>query len=155
MITSKASIPSIRLRTYQRPFVLHYTRILLSSSQKFERVLSGGLSTVPTFEVKANTSNFNLRLTRRTHFRSSLAARALCLETSKMDSIQPGTAETESTNAIGSPQPDGHTIPSLPANLGDYTFSTSRLRTLNDPTKTPLVLMACGSCQSRPCLRTL
>jgi hypothetical protein len=154
MIISKASIPSIKLRTYQRPSVLHYTRTLLSSTQKFQRVLSGGLSTTSAFEVKANTRKLNLRLTRETHLRSFLAARPLCLETLKMDSIQPGTAETGSTNAIGSPRPDGHTTPSLPASLEDYAFPTSRLRTLNDATKTPLVLMACGSCQSRPCLRT-
>lgn len=68
-----------------------------------------------------------------------------------MDSTQPGTARMGSPNVAGSPITDGHIIPSLPASLEDYTFPTGRLKTLNDSTKTPLVLMACGSCKLRPC----
>ena len=64
-----------------------------------------------------------------------------------MGSIQLRTAEGETSTAAGLPLTDEHIATHIPANVEDYSFPTSRLRTLRDSTKTPLVLMACGSCQ--------
>lgn len=65
---------------------------------------------------------------------------------SKMDSTPPTTARDTSSTAAGLPLTDEHIATHTPATLEDYSFPTDRLRTLNDKTKTPLVLMACGSC---------
>lgn len=40
---------------------------------------------------------------------------------------------------------NGHAVAETPASLANYSFPENRLKTLSDPTKTPLILMACGS----------
>lgn len=80
--------------------------------------------------------------------RGFTAAGLWCLRASKMNSDQPSTAGDRSFNAAGLPLTDEHIATHIPASVEDYSFPTNRLRTLSDSTKTPLVLMACGSCQS-------
>ena len=65
---------------------------------------------------------------------------------SKMDPTLPSTAGDPSSTAAGLPLTNEHIATHIPATVEDYSFPTDRLRTLNDTTKTPLVLMACGSC---------
>ena len=69
-----------------------------------------------------------------------------CFSTSKMDPTPPTTAGDTSSTAAGLPLTDEHIATHIPATVEDYSFPIDRLRTLNDSTKTPLVLMACGSC---------
>ncbi len=69
-----------------------------------------------------------------------------CFSASKMDANPPTTAGDTSSTAAGLPLTDEHIATHIPATVEDYSFPTDRLRTLNDSTKTPLVLMACGSC---------
>ena len=69
-----------------------------------------------------------------------------CFSASKMDPTTPTTAGDTSSTAAGLPLTDEHIATHIPVTVEDYSFPTDRLRTLNDSTKTPLVLMACGSC---------
>ena len=78
----------------------------------------------------------------------STSAGYSCCSASKMDPTPPTTAGDTSSTAAGLPLTDERIATHIPATLEDYSFPTDRLRTLNDTTKTPLVLMACGSCKS-------
>ena len=80
--------------------------------------------------------------------RNSTSVGFSCYSTSKMDLTPPTTAGDTSSTAAGLPLTDEHIATHIPATLEDYSFPIDKLRTLNDTTKTPLVLMACGSCQS-------
>lgn len=51
----------------------------------------------------------------------------------------------DSPKTDGVASPNGHAVIKTPASLANYSFPEARLKTLSDPTKTPLVLMACGS----------
>ena len=79
---------------------------------------------------------------------NSTSAGISCCSASKMDPSPPATAGDTSSTAAGLPLIDEHIATHIPATPEDYSFPTDRLRTLNDTTKTPLVLMACGSCES-------
>ena len=71
-----------------------------------------------------------------------------CFSASKMDLSPPTRAGDISSTAAGLALTDEQIATHIPATVEDYSFPTNRLRTLNDSTKTPLVLMACGSCKS-------
>lgn len=51
----------------------------------------------------------------------------------------------DSLRADGLATPNGHAVAATPASLANYSFPDSRLKTLSDPKKIPLILMACGS----------
>lgn len=51
----------------------------------------------------------------------------------------------DSPKTDGGASPNAHAAAATPASLANYTFPEGRLKTLSDSTKTPLVLMACGS----------
>ncbi|CAD6567776.1 MAG: hypothetical protein ASARMPRED_001136 [Alectoria sarmentosa] len=51
----------------------------------------------------------------------------------------------DSLKTDGVASPNAHAVAATPASLANYSFPESRLKTLNDSRKTPLVLMACGS----------
>lgn len=51
----------------------------------------------------------------------------------------------DSPKTDGMASPNGHAVIETPASLANYSFPEGRLKTLSDPTKTPLILMACGS----------
>lgn len=45
----------------------------------------------------------------------------------------------------GLASPNGRAVAATPASLANYTFPEGRLKILSDSTRTPVVLMACGS----------
>ena len=79
--------------------------------------------------------------------RDSTLAGLSCSSASKMNPSPPTRAGDTSSTAAGLPLTDEQIATHIPATVEDYSFPTDRLRTLNDSTKTPLVLMACGSCK--------
>lgn len=52
---------------------------------------------------------------------------------------------SDSPKTDGVASPNVHAAAATPASLANYSFPEGRLKTLSDSTKTPLVLMACGS----------
>ncbi|CAF9937277.1 hypothetical protein IMSHALPRED_011083 [Imshaugia aleurites] len=52
---------------------------------------------------------------------------------------------SESPKADGVASPKDNAVAAAPASLANYNFPEGRLKTLSDSTKTPIVLMACGS----------
>ena len=51
----------------------------------------------------------------------------------------------DSPKADGMASSNGHAVAPTPASLADYSFPEGRMKTLSHSTKTPVVLMACGS----------
>ena len=55
----------------------------------------------------------------------------------------PSMSDFRKTDGVASA--NGHPFTVTPAGLANYSFPEARLKTLSDPAKTPVVLMACGS----------
>lgn len=55
----------------------------------------------------------------------------------------PKMSDFRKTDGVASA--NGHPFTVTPAGLANYSFPEARLKTLSDPAKTPVVLMACGS----------
>lgn len=93
-----------------------------------------------------HTESWSQKIGQEVSAGDSTLAGISCLAASRMAPTTPTTAGDTSSTAAGLPLTDEDIVTHIPATVEDYSFPTDRLRTLNDSTKTPLVLMACGSC---------
>ncbi len=63
-----------------------------------------------------------------------------------MQSTSSPSLDTKVPEAVSASQVDGQAAASVPDNMNNYTFPSHRLkRVMNDSSKTPLLLVACGS----------
>ena len=98
------------------------------------------------YHKKTRTKIWSIKVEQDVSVGNSTSAGFSCCSVANMDPTPPTTAGDTLSTAAGLPLTDGHIATHVSATLEDYSFPTDRLRTLNDTTKTPLVLMACGSC---------
>ena len=122
------------------------SRAFLRPISSLPRKNCAPLYTAPTFYFRKAYRQLPSFAARISAGDSTLAGFS-CLSASTMDSTPPTPAGDTSSTAAGLPLTDEHIDTHIPATVEDYSFPTDRLRTLNDSSKTPLVLMACGSCR--------
>ena len=94
--------------------------------------------------LSANTESLSTKLPKAgPQFRPA----AVCARSfSPVPACRSGTQNMgDSPKTDGVASPNGHAAAATPASLANYSFPEGRLKTLSDSTKTPLILMACGS----------
>lgn len=123
-----------------------YTVLTPYSCKAYRQVPSFAARPRVAYHKKTRTEIWSIKVGQDVSVENSTSAGFSCCSVAKMDPTPPTTAGDTSSTAAGLPLTDEHIATHVPATLEDYSFPTDRLRTLNDTTKTPLVLMACGSC---------
>ena len=144
MINSRAFLRRIGspLRRTRAPI---HTVLTSYSCKAYRQVPSFAARPRVAYHKKTRTEIYSNKVGQDVTVGNSTSAGFSSCSVAKMDPT-PTTAGDTSSTAAGLPLTDEQIATHIPATLEDYSFPTDRLRTLNDTTKTPLVLMACGSC---------